>query len=1273
MAIRYYDMVIVSDDIAERYADCIKSLAQLDTKTARLHELKNWTINDQPVFAAGKGVDDGSDGGKGRLLFTYVKLNGQTGLCCYQELANHEYDRAQKSQGSSQKTIDSLLKDKKVVSVISGALQELTESAPASSIEDTAVAQNETQHIIYYRDHFICLDEAQQQVLFTTEHWPLVMSGPPGSGKSCVAIALLNAWTNQAKHYGLLMGTKPVSASSSESLPASSQEPITTGAPRFAYSAESTPLRRRMQEIWLSQPGMSPILSDSVHFTNYKDILRIADPEGTHEKTFLTREESRTRFKKDIKSFIKCFPVEAKTKGKGKAKPAKSSHEQDAALHEALYQECLTIAGIDSLETYLALGPRVSQFNEADDRDQKNLRTKLFHAFKRYQERLKADGLIDPLFYRPGCVLPKLFSGIAVDEAQDYAPVQTWVLKQVAEDGRIAYGVDTHQNIGEGAFNSIRAYLEHNLKANNIAFNYPYRCPNQVIDMANVALDLKLNIAGGLADKNDYPKIVRTETARAACRSGQVSYTADLPAGEALDALKQQIKGKATLAIVTRSELVAQLRKELGHPLIFSPQQIKGLEFEEIIVWDMFSDKRYYAANKYLVEADQNSSAPKKVVQHRNKQKTANLALKDSVTAMNELFTTLTRSTHRLDIYQKDNAHQLGYIVQPFKEMAQTFAATSATEAGVSGPSTDAEWMNQVNALIQQEQTELTERAFSIWVDLLGHPPEAFEAHCRQLLGLPAIEKIIAASSSSSMPAQKAKTSLQPSSSTAISTKPESQSKNIKTKDPRGPSRQKTTSCVIKQTPVQAALVTASAMKKPLLLPRAPKALKAAVVTYKFQTAKKLLSRPGTTANMIVDDDHETLLMFAIRYLINNDNRIVNLLLEMGANANPQDKKGATALMLAGVHANVDTLKQLIKYGADVNFTSTNMTSQLATLFSSAGPQQMKNIKFLMDKGADIDAAIEVLKINNPLASQFLIEYKNSGIWDPSKIEGSNQDDVIGTIFRGDLPKLGRLIEKEGANLTVANNCPALAFCAGLGQPLIVEFFLKQSGINTEARDNYGNTALILASGGTSVAEKGQVTEDKLYPCVFHLLQSGANVNAINHKGETALAIADKLQFKEISKLLCKFSVGLELRANLLRKAKEEQRGKVMDNTMMASAQPQTPELIKMHSESQPAASSSMITPDELLGLFGLSNTQGASSGITELGFFSPNSQARLPTRSLSPPMPPTSSILVDLPLSIPGPSVNLSTAAESSTSDASISNEEQTNEYPIKPLTGQR
>ena len=181
---------------------------------------------------------------------------------------------------------------------------------------------------------------------------------------------------------------------------------------------------------------------------------------------------------------------------------------------------------------------------------------------------------------------------------------------------------------------------------------------------------------------------------------------------------------------------------------------------------------------------------------------------------------------------------------------------------------------------------------------------------------------------------------------------------------------------------------------------------------------------------------------------------VVDLLLAAGAKPNEKDKYGDTALMAAAASGNPESVRILLDKGASVN--ARNCRRQTALLSGATG-----------DDG-------------------FCTGDSGRGRAEIPE-ETIHRDAVV------------RALLDAGANINVrgwSGETPLFSLEDDAVQELI------RHHIDLEARDNYGDTALI-ETVSASIAEM--------------LLKAGANVNAQNKKGETALITA--AEFNEVDKL----------------------------------------------------------------------------------------------------------------------------------------------------------
>ena len=128
----------------------------------------------------------------------------------------------------------------------------------------------------------------------------------------------------------------------------------------------------------------------------------------------------------------------------------------------------------------------------------------------------------------------------------------------------------------------------------------------------------------------------------------------------------------------------------------------------------------------------------------------------------------------------------------------------------------------------------------------------------------------------------------------------------------------------------------------------------------------------------------------------------VPILLDAGVDVNLKDKDGVTALMIAGMRANTETVQALLDAGADVNAKANNGATALMMAGTPAGSPRLlgwrserfqsgedntETVQALLDAGADVNAkdqdGVAPLMIYGARANwgnvQALLDYPSGG------------------------------------------------------------------------------------------------------------------------------------------------------------------------------------------------------------------------------------------------------------------------------------------------------
>lgn len=108
-------------------------------------------------------------------------------------------------------------------------------------------------------------------------------------------------------------------------------------------------------------------------------------------------------------------------------------------------------------------------------------------------------------------------------------------------------------------------------------------------------------------------------------------------------------------------------------------------------------------------------------------------------------------------------------------------------------------------------------------------------------------------------------------------------------------------------------------------------------------------------------------------------------------------------------------------------------------------------------------------------------------------------------IKNGDLKKVKQLLD-DGTDPNEKQRQRTPLMVAARSANVAAVSVLLDRGVELEAQDRHGNTALMLAAGGWNY--NGKDKEEKCLDVVNTLLKSGANPNACGKRGQTALRYA---------------------------------------------------------------------------------------------------------------------------------------------------------------------
>jgi hypothetical protein len=269
-----------------------------------------------------------------------------------------------------------------------------------------------------------------------------------------------------------------------------------------------------------------------------------------------------------------------------------SRHQQATKLkdgHKTFEEFRGVITGFDitkeylSLEEYLSLGVKQSIFLA-------NERVTVYKLFEKYLNYLNENDYYDINIlthqWLPYC--KPVYDYIVVDEVQDFTNIQLHIILKSLKtpDGFILSG-DSNQVVHPNFFSWAHLksmFYQGDLKGDEIKILHTnYRNSQTISNLANRLLKIKNARFGSIDKESNYLVSTVAET------TGEVVFIANN--GNAVANLERKTRLSVKYAVlVLRNEDKAKARALFQSPLLFSVQESKGLEYENIILYNFISD-----------------------------------------------------------------------------------------------------------------------------------------------------------------------------------------------------------------------------------------------------------------------------------------------------------------------------------------------------------------------------------------------------------------------------------------------------------------------------------------------------------------------------------------------------------------------------------------------------------------------------------------------------------------------------------------------------------
>jgi len=391
----------------------------------------------------------------------------------------------------------------------------------------------------------------------------------------------------------------------------------------------------------------------------------------------------------------------------------------------ALYEEfrgVITGSSTDraffSADEYLALGVRRSLFPVTE-------RPAIYALFEKYLVFLKEQGLYDPniISHQYLDLVQPSYNLVVADEVQDITNIQLrLILKTLQEEGRFILCGDSNQIVHPNFFSwsSLKSMLYRSESADPDRvyqiLHANFRNAAAVTELANRLLRVKHHRFGSVDRESTYLMEGLPGDA------GDVVFLEDTPA------VKTDLNRKTGLStrfavLVMREEDKAAAREFFRTPLLFSVQEAKGLEYENVILLNFISGERANFAE--IAQGIAPGDLECDLAYGRGKDK-SDKSLEIYKFFVNALYVAITRAVRRVYLLENDTTHPMARLLG--------FGAARDAAALAAQQSSREEWQAEARKLELQGKTDQAEEIRQRILQTVAVPWEVLDT--KRLLAL---------------------------------------------------------------------------------------------------------------------------------------------------------------------------------------------------------------------------------------------------------------------------------------------------------------------------------------------------------------------------------------------------------------------------------------------------------------------------------------------------------------------------------------------------------
>ena len=513
-------------------------------------------------------------------------------------------------------------------------------------------------------ENAIILDEQQKNISI-----PSIVEGSPGSGKTCVGYHMLEKYIKD--NAGNLAGKK------------------------ILYVTMSGYLVRHINRCW-EESAYRPQADDPLEISTYGNLLAKFNP-GLPIRT-----NGKATFKEWYINNIST------KKSNGKSPKGTQLLPSDADL---VWQAFRNYSGRSEIQE--DAGQKQRAFSSEKETQVKAL-------YAKWQEYCTANEFQFMEFIKINEVAQEQqYDMIFVDESQDLSTQSLANLLKLAKNNQIVYALDSRQNLQDSLSKTVEiTKIFHDAgfnmnKVQVVELVGSYRCKHKVMNLAKGVNDLRIKMTPTQKKKEGHINIIE---------EGEPGEVVILDARQkgSLAQIDEMAKNADVCIITTAYEKQRIQSDSSKHwAQVFTPEEIKGLEYKTVILYNILSEEVFKNINKAIVREERDWAY---------------------ATALNAVFTAMTRAEDAVYVYQ-ENPHPVQNIMNIMKGSASDEATKAQTQAQtLTKVSTPEDWLLRAKSLVEnnrevaieilKEKLKYTDEEVTSWLSIhaLEEEPEIIKS-----------------------------------------------------------------------------------------------------------------------------------------------------------------------------------------------------------------------------------------------------------------------------------------------------------------------------------------------------------------------------------------------------------------------------------------------------------------------------------------------------------------------------------------------------------------